>query len=123
MPATLPEKPCTVCGRTIRWRKKWERCWDQVRVCSDACRRSKLDDTDAALEGAIMDVLATRRGGATMCPSEAARRVRPDHWEALMERARCAARRLVARGELVITQGGRAVDPSTAKGPIRLRKA
>jgi Protein of unknown function (DUF3253) len=28
----------------------------------------------------------------------------------------------VASGRLEITQGGRVVDPSTAKGPIRLRR-
>ena len=39
-----------------------------------------------------------------------------------MEPARRAARRLVARGEAEITQGGRPVDPSTAKGPIRVRR-
>lgn len=38
-----------------------------------------------------------------------------------MERARRAARRLVAEGRLEILQGSRVVDPSTAKGPIRLR--
>jgi len=38
-----------------------------------------------------------------------------------MEPARCAARRLVAAGRIEIVQGGRVVDPSTAKGPIRLR--
>ena len=38
-----------------------------------------------------------------------------------MEEVRRAARRLVARGELEITQGGRVVDPSEFKGPIRLR--
>jgi hypothetical protein len=39
-----------------------------------------------------------------------------------MEPARAAARRLVARGEVEITQGGRVVDPSTAKGPLRVRR-
>ncbi|WP_425545796.1 DUF3253 domain-containing protein, partial [Aeromicrobium alkaliterrae] len=29
----------------------------------------------------------------------------------------------VDRGEVEITQGGRVVDPSTAKGPIRIRLA
>jgi len=23
----------------MQWRKKWERVWDQVRHCSDACRK------------------------------------------------------------------------------------
>ena len=40
-----------------------------------------------------------------------------------MEPARRAARRLVDRGEVVITQKGKVVDPSTAKGAIRIRKA
>jgi hypothetical protein len=38
-----------------------------------------------------------------------------------MEPAREAARRLVARSEVAIVQGGRTVDPSSAKGPIRIR--
>ena len=46
-----------------------------------------------------------------------------EDWRPLMEPARRAARRLVAAGTLEITQGGRAVDPSTARGPIRLRRA
>jgi hypothetical protein len=38
-----------------------------------------------------------------------------------MEPARRAARRLVAQGSVEITQHGRVVDPSTARGPIRIR--
>jgi hypothetical protein len=40
-----------------------------------------------------------------------------------MEPARQAAGRLVDRGEVVITQGGKVVDQSTATGPIRIRRA
>ena len=65
------EKPCSVCGRTMTWRRKWARNWDD--------------------------------------------------WRPLMARCRSAARRLVASGRLEITQGGHVVDPSTARGPIRLR--
>lgn len=32
-----------------------------------------------------------------------------------------AVRRLVDRGQIEITQGGAAVDPTTAKGAIRIR--
>lgn len=120
--STPPDKTCQSCGRTITWRKKWERSWDDVRYCSDACRRAKIGPTDSALEAAILDLLSRRGAGATICPSEAARAVAPDDWKPLMEPARRAARRLVARGEIDITQGGRVVDPSTAKGPIRLRR-
>ncbi len=44
-----------------------------------------------------------RVGPAMICPSE-------------------AARRLVVAGLVEITQSGRVVDPSTAKGPIRVRR-
>jgi hypothetical protein len=116
-------KTCASCGRRIEWRKKWERDWDQVRYCSAACRRRGVTRTDAELEAAIVDLLGQRKGGSTICPSEAARKVDPDGWRELMEPARRAARRLVADGTVVITQGGRVVDPSTAKGPIRVRRA
>ncbi|HEV7469870.1 MAG TPA: DUF3253 domain-containing protein [Pseudonocardia sp.] len=58
-----------------------------------------------------------------MCPSDAARRVDPEGWRDLMEPARRAARRLVDAGRVEITQKGRVVDPSTAQGPIRIRRA
>lgn len=84
-------------------------------------------DVDAALEEAIVALLEGRAPGASICPSEAARRVAgAEAWRPLMEPARAAARRLVARGVIEITQGGRPVDLSTglpAKGPIRLRRA
>ena len=35
--ADLPEKTCITCGRPFAWRKKWERDWDNIRHCSDAC--------------------------------------------------------------------------------------
>ena len=114
-------KSCATCGREITWRKKWERDWEQVRYCSDGCRRAKPDSTDQALEQAILSLLDARAGGATICPSEAARAVAPD-WEQLMEPSREAARRLVAAGEVEITQGGQVVDPSRAKGPVRIRR-
>lgn len=36
----LPTKTCARCGRPFAWRKKWEKVWDEVRYCSDRCRRS-----------------------------------------------------------------------------------
>ena len=121
--AERPEKTCVACGRRITWRKKWERDWENVRYCGDACRRKKVSAEGAAMEQAILDLLAGRAAGATVCPSEAARRVDPAGWQDKMEDARRAARRLVDRGVAEITQGGRVVDPSTARGPIRLRLA
>ncbi len=37
----LPEKICIVCERPFTWRKKWEKVWDEVKYCSDACRMKK----------------------------------------------------------------------------------
>ena len=80
------------------------------------------DPVDEALERSVLELLAQRARGATICPSEAARAVGGEQWRPLMEPARAAARRLVARGEVEITQGGHVVDGSTAKGPIRVRR-
>ncbi|KAA6433118.1 DUF3253 domain-containing protein [Agrococcus sediminis] len=80
---------------------------------------------DAAMEAAILALLAERRDGATICPSDAARRVAGDDpaaWRPRMDDARAAAARLVARGEVVITQRGSEVDPELARGPIRIRR-
>jgi len=124
MPTARPDpKPCAVCGRLIAWRKKWERDWGAVKYCSQACRRAKLSPTDEALERAIVDLIDRRGPGKSICPSEAAKLVDPENWRDLMEPARMAARRLVARGEALITQKGREVDPSTAKGPVRVTGA
>jgi len=119
---TPEPKTCVSCGRRIEWRKKWERDWDSVSYCSRACRGQGVDAVDRQLEAMIRELLATRAARATICPSDAARAVSPDGWRDLMEPARRAARRLVAAGEVDITQGGQVVDPSTAKGPIRIRR-
>jgi hypothetical protein len=36
----LPEKACVTCGRPFRWRRKWARDWQEVRHCSERCRRT-----------------------------------------------------------------------------------
>ncbi|WP_176159168.1 DUF2256 domain-containing protein [Prosthecobacter debontii] len=35
----LPSKMCPICNRPFAWRKKWAKNWNEVRYCSDACRR------------------------------------------------------------------------------------
>lgn len=39
--ADLPSKLCPVCLRPFVWRKKWGRVWDEVRYCSERCRRNR----------------------------------------------------------------------------------
>ena len=39
--ADLPTKICPVCKRPFAWRKKWERHWEEIKYCSERCRRTK----------------------------------------------------------------------------------
>jgi hypothetical protein len=41
---SLPSKPCQVCGREMTWRKSWAKNWQDVKYCSEACRKSKNID-------------------------------------------------------------------------------
>jgi hypothetical protein len=34
-------KICPVCGRPFQWRKKWKDVWQEVRYCSERCRRRR----------------------------------------------------------------------------------
>jgi len=36
----LPEKICQVCGFSFTWRKKWAKNWEEVRYCSERCKRT-----------------------------------------------------------------------------------
>lgn len=117
----LAAKPCEACGREITWRKKWARDWAHIRYCSDACRRASKSSLPDAIDAKILSMLRERADGATICPSEVARALEPNDWRPLMEPTRRAARRLAHRGDLLITQGGRPVDPQAIRGPIRLR--
>lgn len=111
-------KVCAQCGRTFEWRKKWEKNWEQVKYCSERCRRTPRGGTE--LESEIRRLLMERGAGKTICPSE----VLPPEKKtdkAAMERVREAARRMAHAGEIEITQGGRRVDPDDFRGPIRLR--
>jgi hypothetical protein len=113
-----PAESCAACGRRI----EGEQDRDQVRYCCVACGRHAVDDSDRRLEQSILELLTERAATATICPSEAARVVGGDGWRELMEPGRRAARRLVASGQVQITQQGRVVDSSTARGPIRIRR-
>lgn len=115
------EKICQTCGRRFAWRAKWAEDWAAVTRCSAACRRRKPGPVDRELEATLLRLARARGPRKTLCPSEAARAVRPDDWRDWMERTRMAARRLVADGRLEVLQRGQVVDPSTARGPIRLR--
>ena len=38
----LPQKICVVCDRPFTWRKKWKKNWENVKYCSERCKRNKV---------------------------------------------------------------------------------
>jgi len=34
------------CKRPFSWRKKWERDWENVKYCSERCKRNKANEID-----------------------------------------------------------------------------
>ncbi|MCX7353100.1 MAG: DUF2256 domain-containing protein [Proteobacteria bacterium] len=38
----LPIKICIACKRPLTWRKKWEKVWDDVKYCSQKCKKAKV---------------------------------------------------------------------------------
>ncbi len=78
--------------------------------------------TPRGIELAILKLLEERRP-RTVCPSEVARRLDEVEWRTWMQAVRDAASRLAKRGRLDVLQKGKKVEPSEARGPIRLRLA
>ncbi|MDX1698879.1 MAG: DUF2256 and DUF3253 domain-containing protein [Thiohalobacterales bacterium] len=117
-------KICRVCGRSFDWRRKFAHNWDEVRYCSSACRQRGLTRYDRRLEQQLLAMVEQRAGRKTLCPSELARKLRPEgeDWRRLMEPRRMAARRLSHQGAVEILQAGHVIDPDAVRGPIRLRR-
>lgn len=112
-----PDKICESCGRSFEFRKKWERDWDQIKFCSDECKRNK---NKFDFKNEILTLLKQRGPGKTICPSEV---LTPESKQdkIMMEHVRRSARLLAASDVIEITQNGKAVDPSDFRGPIRLK--
>jgi len=39
--SNLPSKICIVCEKPFNWRKKWAKNWNEVKYCSERCRKNK----------------------------------------------------------------------------------
>jgi hypothetical protein len=110
-------KTCESCGRLIEYRKKWACNWDNVKYCSDECRRNK---NKFDFREGILALLQKRAPGLTICPSELLPADQKTD-KIMMEHVRRSARLLAAEGKIEMTQSGKIVDPHDFKGPIRLR--
>lgn len=116
----METKNCAKCGRLIEYRKKWAKNWNEVKYCSEQCKRAKVSPTDLQYEEKILELLSRRPASSTICPSEVLATDEKSSKEK-MEQVRQAARRLVHQGKIAITQKNQVVDPSEFKGPIRLK--
>jgi hypothetical protein len=88
----------------------------------DPAAQSGDGDLERRLEEALLALLARRRPGASICPSEVARRVgAEDDWRRLMGPVRRVAWRLQRQGRVEILRKGLPVAPDDAGGPVRIR--
>lgn len=77
--------------------------------------------TRTDLRECILHFLEQRGPSKTICPSEVARALGGNDWRSFMNEVRDAAAILQREGLLETLQKGKPVEPTTARGPIRLR--
>lgn len=113
----MDQKICESCGRTMEFRKKWEKNWENIKYCSDECRKNK---NRFDYKKKITELVIARGRQASICPSEV---LPTEHKQdsVYMEHVRRSARLLAHEGVIEILQHGKPVDPDSFKGPIRLR--
>lgn len=111
------EKICTSCGRVITYRKKWEKNWDEIKYCSDECRRNK---NKYDFRESILSLLKDRSPQQFLCPSEVLNEdLKTD--KVMLEHVRRSARLLAHEGLVEILQNGKLVNPSEFRGPVQVR--
>lgn len=74
----------------------------------------------ADIEATILALTTLRGPAKSICPSEAARALRPD-WQSLLTEVRRVAFRMATAGQIDILRKGQPVEPAGVKGVIRLR--
>lgn len=77
----------------------------------------------AHIETCMLELIAQRGAGKTICPSEVARSLggdHPDGWGPLMQPVRRAAVSLAIQGRMQILRKGKQVDPQDFRGVYRL---
>lgn len=77
------------------------------------------------IETAIFEILAKADpkgvGGKSIEPADVAKELQPEQWQRMLPKVKACALGLMRQGRLTITKKGKAVDPSSFKGVIRLR--
>ena len=122
MKTNLPQRSCSSCGRSFTWRKSFAKNWDAVKYCSNACRKRKLSKIDQQIENSIFELLETQTYPTPLTTGQIADLLDFGNDKNLLESIKRAARRLEAKSFVMITQDGKRVDSSTAKGHLQIRK-
>jgi hypothetical protein len=114
--ANLPSKVCVVCTRPFTWRKKWERCWDEVTTCSKRCNgeRRTLNRADKQVE--VGGVALSLGAVSLKSDDEDSRSESPVRQD---ERDERKAAKKVAKGLKRAAREGRA-DPTMGQKPCDL---
>src|SRR5689334_3240796 len=99
----------------------WSRSWKSRSLESAACHHAPMNATTEMVRNVIQGLLDRRQPPATICPSEVARALAPQHWRPLMPQVRAVAVAMAKEGTVDVRQGGRTVDPNgELRGPIRI---
>ena len=117
------DKVCQACGRTITWRKKWERDWGNIRYCSNACRRRRSPRRDAQLEKSITGYL-TQYPGKAISSAELLKLLHATDTQTHTTKAedvRRAMRRLAHQGRIEVIQQGKRIKPQNIRGEVQVR--
>ena len=122
MRANFPQKNCSSCGRSFTWRKSFAKNWEDVKYCSNACRKRKLSKIDQQIENSILELLEAETYSNPLSTDQIADFLDFGNDKNLLESIKRAARRLEMKSFVIITQDGKRVDSSTAKGHFQIRK-
>ena len=122
MKTNLPQRSCSSCGRSFTWRKSFAKNWEDVKYCSKACRKRKLSKIDQQIENTILELLETQTYPTPLSTGQIADFLDFGDDKNLLESIKRAARRLEAKSFVIITQDGKRVDSSKAKGHFQIRK-
>ncbi len=122
MRKNFPQKNCSSCGRSFTWRKSFAKNWEDVKYCSNACRNRKLSKIDKQIENSILELLEAETYPTPLSTDQIADFLDFGNETDLLESRIRAARRLERKSFVIITQDGKRVDSSTAKGHFQIRK-
>ena len=82
------------------------------------------DELAERIRACVLELLASRGPGRSICPSEAARMLAMrigSHWQDLMRPVRTVAAAMAEAGAIEVIQHESVVDIGDVRGPVRLR--